>query len=42
MDNGQDALDQLYDAVKRLKKHGCDLDYIVKQVEEAYHDHDEA
>lgn len=32
----QDALDALYSAVERLHKHGCDLEYIKQEVENAY------
>lgn len=32
----QDALDQLYVAVQRLRIHGCSLDYILSEVENAY------
>ena len=32
----QDALDVLYATVERLAKHGCGLDYIVQEVENAY------
>ena len=36
--NEQDALDQLYTAVRRLRQHGCDCAYIVDCVEDAYAD----
>lgn len=32
----QDALDQLYDAVSRLRVHGCDLEYIQQCVTDAF------
>ena len=32
----QDALDALYNAVERLQKHGCDLPYMLQEVESAY------
>lgn len=34
--NDQDALDQLYQAVQRLRQHGCDLDYIQDCVSDAF------
>ena len=34
--NEQDALDQLYEAVQRLKAHGCDQYYILNCVRDAY------
>ncbi len=32
----QDALDQLYLVVQRLRIHGCGMDYILSEVENAY------
>ena len=36
MENQNDALDDLYSAVQRLKHHGCDEEYIMDCVRDAY------
>lgn len=37
----QDALDRLYAAIQALKRHGCDLPYLIYEVEQAYNGKEE-